>query len=199
MTATTPPRRTNEPFREEHVAIKEHLRHMSQMIQSIPGAAPEVQKRDMAKLVEALKGHILPHAEWEEKVLYPVIDHKTGGGKYVFTAAMRHEHRIVGRWIDQLTCESVKGNPDPKFFARRADQLLGLILAHFEDEEEVLLPVLDATMTPEEFEREIASQGHESRGGSLGDQGRHAGDRLGEAEVEELQAMNISLPDHRSR
>jgi len=160
MIATTTPRRTTEPFREEHAAIKEHLRHMSQMIQAIPGAAPEVQKQNMTKLVEALKGHILLHAEWEEKVLYPVVDQKTGGGKYAFTAAMRHEHRIVERWIDQLASESEKGRPDTTLFVRRADQLLGLILAHFEDEEEVLLPVLDESMTPEEFEREIASQGH---------------------------------------
>jgi hemerythrin-like domain-containing protein len=160
MIATTTPRRTTEPFREEHAAIKEHLRHMSQMIQAIPGAAPEVQKQNMTKLVEALKGHILLHAEWEEKVLYPVVDQKTGGGKYAFTAAMRHEHRIVERWIDQLASESEKGRPDTTLFVRRADQLFGLILAHFEDEEEVLLPVLDESMTPEEFEREIASQGH---------------------------------------
>ncbi|MGE5277763.1 MAG: hemerythrin domain-containing protein [Acidobacteriota bacterium] len=160
MTEARTPRRTTEPFREEHVAIKEHLRHMSQMIQSIPGGVPEVQKQSMTRLVEALKGHILPHAEWEEKVLYPIIDQKAGGGKYAFTAAMRHEHRIVGRWIEELACESGKGNPDTKLFVRRADQLLGLILAHFEDEEEVLLPVLDETMTPEEFEREITSQGH---------------------------------------
>jgi hemerythrin-like domain-containing protein len=160
MNATTTPRRTTEPFREEHAAIKEHLSHMSQMIQAIPEGVTEVQKQTMTKLVEALKGHILVHAEWEEKVLYPVIDQKTGGGKYAFTAAMRHEHRIVGRWIDELASESGKENPDTRLFVRRADQLLGLILAHFEDEEEVLLPVLDETMTPEEFEREIASQGH---------------------------------------
>ena len=112
MIATSTSRRTTEPFREEHVAIKEHLRHMSRMIESIPGVAPEVRKQNMTKLVEALKGHILPHAEWEEKVLYPVIDQKTGSGKYVFTAAMRHEHRIVERWIDQLASESEKGTPD---------------------------------------------------------------------------------------
>jgi len=160
MIAATTPRRTTEPFREEHAAIKEHLRHMSQMIQVIPGGMTEIQKQNMTRLVEALKGHILPHAEWEEKVLYPVIDQKTGSGKYAFTAAMRHEHRIVERWIDQLASESEKGTPDTTLFVRRADQLLGLILAHFEDEEEVLLPVLDESMTPEEFEREIASQGH---------------------------------------
>ncbi len=161
MTSPTPPsRRTTEPFRQEHVEIKEHLRHMSQMIEAIPGASRETQKGTMAKLVKALQGHILPHAEWEEKVLYPVVDQRAGGGPYRFTAAMRHEHLIVGRWIGELECESKREAPNAKLFVRRAEQLLGLILAHFEDEEEVLLPVLDSRMTPEEFEREVASKGH---------------------------------------
>lgn len=33
--------------------------------------------------------------------------------------------------------------------------LLGLLQAHFEEEEQVLLPVLDSTMQPAEFENRI--------------------------------------------
>jgi hemerythrin-like domain-containing protein len=160
MNETTSRRRTTEPFREEHAAIQEHLRHMSQMIEAIPGDPIDLKKQKMTKLVEALKSHILVHAAWEEKVLYPVIDRKAGGGRHAFTAAMRHEHRIVERWIGELGSESEKETPDATLFVRRADQLLGLILAHFDNEEEVLLPILDETMTPEEFEREIVSKGH---------------------------------------
>lgn len=35
---------------------------------------------------------------------------------------------------------------------------MGLLYAHFEDEEEVLLPVLDKTMTPEQFKRDVADK-----------------------------------------
>ncbi len=153
------PVRTTESFRQEHVEIREHLSHIGGLIESIAKAPAAEAQQGMELLVGALRSHILAHADWEERVLYPVIDTKAGAGPYPFTAAMRQEHRIVGRWIDELDQQSKSAKPDAVTFARRADQLLGLILAHFEDEEEVLLPIVDATMTPEEFEREIRSKG----------------------------------------
>jgi hemerythrin-like domain-containing protein len=106
----------------------------------------------MADVVRFLGEHIRPHAEWEERVLYPLVDGKAGSpARHPFTASMRYEHRIVGRWIDEMGAIRGKAKPDVRAFARRADNLLGLIAAHFEEEEEVLLPILDATMKPEEF------------------------------------------------
>lgn len=42
--------------------------------------------------------------------------------------------------------------------SRRAVHLVGLLRGHFEVEEQVLLPVLDATMTAEEFKREVGDR-----------------------------------------
>jgi hemerythrin-like domain-containing protein len=154
-TSATP---VTQPFREEHVEIKKHLGHIGEMIGSLPAASSAGKRELMEKLVAALSAHILPHAEWEERVLYPVVD-RLVGGKAPFTAAMRHEHGIVQRSISLLADQAENPTQDGVLFARTADQLLGLILAHFEDEEEVLLPILDANMTAEEFEREILSKG----------------------------------------
>jgi len=153
-----PAQRVTQPFRDEHVEVKKHLDHMAEMIGSLATASSAEKQTIMEKLVAALRSHILPHAEWEEKVLYPAVD-RIAGGKYTFTAAMRHEHEIVERSIALLADQAENPTHDGVVFRRNADQLLGLILAHFEDEEEVLLPILDATMTAEEFEREILSKG----------------------------------------
>jgi hemerythrin-like domain-containing protein len=59
------------------------------------------------------------------------------------------------RWTDELAALASAPGPDVTAFARRADNLLGLIWAHFEEEEELLLPILDRTMSHEEFEHEI--------------------------------------------
>lgn len=147
-----------QPFRDEHVEIKKHLGHMGEMIGSIATASSAETGELMEKLVGALHAHILPHAQWEERVLYPVVD-RIVGGRAPFTAAMRHEHAIVGRQIELLANQVENPTRDGVLFARTADQLLGLILAHFEDEEEVLLPILDANMTAAQFEREILSKG----------------------------------------
>jgi hemerythrin-like domain-containing protein len=71
---------------------------------------------------------------------------------------MRHEHKIIARQLDDLALEVLRSSPDAKRFARHADNLLGLIAAHFENEEEVLLVILDASMTAEEFRRAIVNQ-----------------------------------------
>jgi hemerythrin-like domain-containing protein len=148
--------RTTEPFREAHAEIREHLGHLQGAVGALSEASAEERKAKMAFVVKFLNEHIRTHAAWEEKVLYPVVDRYAGGpADRPFTSTMRYEHRIIGRWIDELAAESAKPQPDATAFARRADNVLGLIGAHFEEEEEVLLPVLDAKMSPDDFRREI--------------------------------------------
>jgi len=109
----------------------------------------------MKRVVSFLQEQIEPHAQWEGRVLYPAVDKRAASGPNAFTASMRYEHRIIGRWIHDLAAESRTETPDALVFARRADNLLGLLWAHLEEEEQVLLPILDATMSQGEFDREI--------------------------------------------
>ena len=149
------------PFRREHVEIKEHLGHLDAMAGALPTAKPEEQRRTMSMVAKFLHEHIRNHAEWEEAYLYPAVDKRTLAGANPFTASMRYEHRIVGRSIDALTKMAADPDSSPAAFARSTDRLLGLIAAHFEEEEEVLLPILDKSMTKEEFETEL---GHHAEG-----------------------------------
>jgi hemerythrin-like domain-containing protein len=153
--ANTATHRPTEPFRREHVQIKAHLDHLNQAVGALAAADPEERRRTMMLVVSFMDEHLKPHAEWEERVLYPAVDKRAGSGTQPFTASMRYEHRIVVRWSEELKAELAAPTPDVTKFVRRADNLLGLISAHFEEEEEVLLPILDRTMSPDEFEREI--------------------------------------------
>lgn len=152
--------RPTQPFLDEHAELHEHLRHVSDMVGRLRLEEERDRKETMAHVVRFFRTHLVPHAEWEERVLYPLVDEKAGGGPNRFTASMRHEHRIVGRWIGELEQQAEAPSPDSIAFARRADQLLGLVQAHFEAEEQVLLPILDATMTREEFEQRVGSGKH---------------------------------------
>ena len=144
-----------EPFREEHAGIREHLGHIQQKAGALRTVVPGEQQMSMLFISKFLNEHIRAHAEWEEKVLYPVVDRLAKSGAEAFTSTMRYEHGVVGRWIDELTTESEKATPDLEAFARRTDNLLGLLAAHFEEEEEVLLPLVEKGMSPEQFKREI--------------------------------------------
>lgn len=146
-------------FRTEHVEIKKHLAHVEEWAGKLSATKLEEQKKTMLKIVTFFKEHIKPHAEWEEKKLYPAVDKRASKGTAAFTTTMRYEHKIVGRWIEGLEKEMSNTSPNTVLFARKTDQLLGLIIAHFEEEEEVLLPILDKSMTAAEFKEEILSSG----------------------------------------
>lgn len=149
--------RVTESFRQQHSEIHEHLTHIDGMAGNLDGQSAGMQRETMARIVRAFKTHILAHAVAEERFLYPAIDRLAGVGVAgsTFTSSMRYEHRVVERWISELERMSATSSPDAAAFARRADNLLGLIHAHFEEEEEVLLPILEAKMTPEQFQKEI--------------------------------------------
>ena len=56
-------------------------------------------------------------------------------------------------WLAEFNWRARQTSGPPYLVGR--NNLLGLIWAHFEEEEEVLLPILDRTMSAEEFQREI--------------------------------------------
>ena len=92
---------------------------MEEWINALPQAKPDERVKLAQKIVGFFHEHIAPHAEWEERVLYNIVDTLAGGGDHRFTASMRYEHRLVERWTKEL------------------------------------LPLIDASMTSEQFDQEI--------------------------------------------
>lgn len=147
----------SDHFRQEHVDIKKHLSEVETWVGELQTAPAATNKEKIKKILAFFKDHIKPHAEWEEKKLYPAVD-KRAGASETFTATMRHEHKIVGRWVNDLDKEAAGKSPNLNKFSRQADQLIGLLKAHFENEEEILLPILDKSMTAEQFKTEILDE-----------------------------------------
>jgi iron-sulfur cluster repair protein YtfE (RIC family) len=145
----------SDSFRSEHVELRKHLDHYFQLVGKLPGEDPATQKRIANDLVSFLKGQILPHAAWEEKALYPEVDKRAGNEKYRFTSTMRQDHEIVGRWVAELASQVSSKTFDSMRFGRRTDELFGLLYAHFEKEESVLLPILGQTMSKQDFDKVI--------------------------------------------
>lgn len=147
--------RATESFRKEHEEVQEHLRHIDSMAGSLATSDAAAQKKTASFIAKFLTEHILSHAEWEEQHLYPAVDKRTHAGEYPFTGSMRYEHTIVSRSIKELGEMAASERLDAVLFARKTDRLLGLIGAHFEEEEQVLLPILDKSTTREELEKEL--------------------------------------------
>lgn len=144
-------------FRSHHADVLEHLGHVDAMAARLTKETGDEQRQTMRRIVGFFKEHIGPHALDEERVLYPAVQRRAGEGNRL-TEVPIYEHRIVERWIADLDTEAAKDAPDAAAFSQKAVHLVGLLRAHFEVEEQVLLPILDATMTPAEFKREVGDR-----------------------------------------
>lgn len=146
-------------FRDHHAEMLEHLGHIDEMTLSLAGQPAAEQGTTMRQIVRFLKEDIATHAGEEERVLYPVVA-RAAGEPTRLTDVPVFEHRVVERWIAGLEAESLKARPDTRAFTRDALHLVGLLRAHFEMEEEVLLAQIDETMSTEQFEREVGRRMH---------------------------------------
>lgn len=152
--------KVTQGFLDGHAALRKQLVLHEAAIGDLHGASRETAEVTMDRAVLFLDEEIRPHATWEELKLYPLLDAMVGG-REPFTASMRREHAIIDRWIEDLAVNAASAAPDVVSFARSADRLLGLIEAHFEEEEAVLLPILERRYeTAEDFERAVGGEVH---------------------------------------
>lgn len=136
-------------FRLEHAEFKQLFGHLDAMVGALATASPHEQAAHMARVVAFLTDHLKGHAEWEERVLYRVVD-REAGGREPFTAAPfttitsylswdheRFDHTLAG------VREDVQGERMDE--ARHAlDEYARGLERHMRIEEEVVFPVFDA-------------------------------------------------------
>jgi iron-sulfur cluster repair protein YtfE (RIC family) len=103
---------------------------------------------------EFLTHHLIPHAQAEERALYPVVGKVMGAPEA--TATMSRDHVEIGQLTRELgtLLAEVKGEKlatsQVQALRRVLYGLSALVIVHFAKEEEVYLPLLDARLTPEE-------------------------------------------------
>ena len=130
--------RPTEPFRQEHRILLEHLEHIRLAGREVPRLSPEEREAIVGRVLDFLRGTLLPHAEAEEEVLYPEWARLVG---YPDAAVpMVHDHREIVARIERLAAT-------PRDDADTLQELLyglyALILVHFRKEEDIQLPVFD--------------------------------------------------------
>ncbi len=115
----------------------------------LPQLRPEVDH-----VLAFLTHHLIPHAQAEDQVLYPVVDKAIGAPEAL--ATMRFDHVEIGRLTERL----VSLRPQLSGVSLSAAQvselrellysLYALVKTHFVKEETIFLPILDARLTPME-------------------------------------------------
>ncbi|HEY3485960.1 MAG TPA: hemerythrin domain-containing protein [Ilumatobacteraceae bacterium] len=142
-----------EPLRAEHRDLLPHLLALDTAADELVDLDGDGAVTVLGDVVAFLRGHLVPHASAEEDVLYPAVEEAMGAPDA--TATMRADHEEIVKRIDRLasTADDVRTRwPDAELARSLAHQLVGLaaiLQLHFAKEEDVLLPVLDASLTPE--------------------------------------------------
>jgi iron-sulfur cluster repair protein YtfE (RIC family) len=109
------------------------------------------QKRvDFARAKQAFKEFkfgLQRHIIWEETVLFPLFEEKSGMRDRGPTAVMRAEHREIGRCLEALHDKVRRQDVDSD---AEEQSLIQALLAHNQKEENVLYPMIDRLSSEEE-------------------------------------------------
>ena len=132
-----------EAYRRHHEAVRDELDAVQHQLELLADGPVGARHARMLAIVCRFNVRIRGHAECAERVLYPRVARELGDVDGL-VAAFRHEHRLIGRRIDQL--EAIARGPEHslRVFLRHAEQLVGVVAAHLEGEEALLLSQLPA-------------------------------------------------------
>jgi len=112
----------------------------------------QLKRSDFAKAKEAFNAFkigLQRHIVWEEELLFPLWEEKTGMSEGGPTVVMRNEHRLIGQQLEAIHDKVVGQNSDSD---QDEQLLLSLLGSHNMKEERVLYPSIDQVTSAEERE-----------------------------------------------
>ncbi len=142
-----------EPLREEHRELLPHVDALRVVADGIGHFSADQLRSEVDAILDFLNHHLIPHAEAEERVLYPMVGKVLGAPRA--TATMSRDHVEVGRLAAELNqLRTQIGQPQVEAtvscdLRRVLYGLHALLQVHFAKEEEIYLPLLDAALTPD--------------------------------------------------
>ncbi|MDE2008840.1 MAG: hemerythrin domain-containing protein [Candidatus Omnitrophica bacterium] len=95
----------------------------------------------------AFKFGLQRHILWEDQILFPVFETRTGMKDRGPTAVMRQEHILIKEALEALHQKVRRNDPDS---GNEEEALIDLLSRHNQKEEGVLYPAIDQLMTAEE-------------------------------------------------
>jgi iron-sulfur cluster repair protein YtfE (RIC family) len=142
-----------QPLRDEHKELLPHIESLKLAGMAVHGTLSQASLDLIDEAYAFLATHLLPHAHAEEAALYPVVQKVMGSP--LGTATMSRDHmevealtRELALLRSQVSATEI-GVKQANELKRVLYGLYTLVKVHFAKEEEVYLPLLDASLTPE--------------------------------------------------
>ena len=87
------------------------------------------------------------HIIWEEEILFPLFEQKTGITNGGPTFVMRQEHQLIGKHLEAIHDKVRVMDPDSD---EDEQALLNVLFAHNQKEEQILYPMIDQAVRGDE-------------------------------------------------
>ncbi len=145
-----------QPLRDEHKELLPQAEILKKAAEEVSEALSERAWKDIRQAYEFLAYHLIPHAQAEDRALYPIVQKVMGAPQA--TATMSRDHVEVARLAEELK-NRLPLRPTPLSGGEVTGLrqvlygLYALVQVHFAKEEEIYLPLLDARLTPAEASR----------------------------------------------
>jgi regulator of cell morphogenesis and NO signaling len=112
----------------------------------------QLKRSDFAKAKEAFKEFkfgLQRHIVWEEDLLFPLWEKKTGRSEEGPTVVMRVEHRQIGQQLEAIHSKVSEQNSNSD---KEEQTLLDILGSHNRKEERALYPAIDQVASVEDRE-----------------------------------------------
>lgn len=140
-----------QPLRDEHQELYPHIDALRLAGDAVYESLTSQAHTRIEETYTFLTRELLPHAQAEEKALYPIVQKVMGAAEA--TATMSRDHVEIARLTEelgslrvhksQLTITSIQAMA----LRRVLYGLYAMVKLHFAKEEEIYLPLLDAKLS----------------------------------------------------
>jgi iron-sulfur cluster repair protein YtfE (RIC family) len=143
-----------QPLREEHKELLPHIESLKAAGDAVGESVTPALRNAVDEAYAFLVYHLIPHAQAEDKALYPMVQKVMGAAEA--TGTMSRDHVEVGRLTAELgALRALYAQLGAGWLAPAQANALravlyglyALVKVHFAKEEEVYLPLLDARLT----------------------------------------------------
>jgi iron-sulfur cluster repair protein YtfE (RIC family) len=141
-------------IRDDHLELRAHIEVLRTVADSIGIASTELMREGIGQAYSFLIHQLIPHAQAEEKVLYPTVGRLLRAVEA--TETMSRDHLEVIRLTEELEALRLHlfytpvSEADEQALRRVLYGLYAIIKLHLAKEEEIYLPILEARLPDSE-------------------------------------------------
>jgi len=136
----------------EQKTIREFYEKDHERLDELFKTFQQLKRSDIPKakgVFEEFKSGLERHIVWEEDLLFPLWEKKTGRSEEGPTVVMRGEHRQIKQQLNAIHGKVLQRNPDSD---QEEQALLDILGSHNRKEERALYPAIDQVASPEDRE-----------------------------------------------